>query len=123
MCFSHKKLTKCCLEESCLPSFLLQLLYFCEHHGWAHLLGPVCCDWLASLCSCKRPGSSEIDWELIPETEILVVFDADMVAKKHFFVRILEPLTNPKYALCLSPQVSPCPHVPSLASSRPLCLL
>jgi hypothetical protein len=35
----------------------------------------------------------------------VVVFDADMVAKKHFFLRILEPLTDPKYALCLSPQV------------------
>jgi hypothetical protein len=43
----------------------------------------------------------------------VVVFDADMVAKKHFFLRILEPLTDPKYALCLSPQVkfSVWPHL------------
>lgn len=57
-------------------------------------------------CSYRYPGTKEINWEKIPETEIIVVFDADMVAKKHFFLRILEPLTDPKYALCLSPQVS-----------------
>jgi hypothetical protein len=33
-----------------------------------------------------------------------VVFDADMVAKKEFFTNILAVMTDPKLALCLSPQ-------------------
>eukprot|EP00775_Hariotina_reticulata_P006654 gene6654-6879_t len=40
----------------------------------------------------------------IPLEEVLVVFDADMQAKKNFFCKILEVMTDESVSLCLSPQ-------------------
>ncbi|KAI8463876.1 MAG: nucleotide-diphospho-sugar transferase [Monoraphidium minutum] len=44
-----------------------------------------------------RPGD-------IPKEEVLVVFDADMQAKRNFFCKILEVMVDDSIALCLSPQ-------------------
>jgi cellulose synthase/poly-beta-1,6-N-acetylglucosamine synthase-like glycosyltransferase len=41
----------------------------------------------------------------IPKTEVMVVFDADMVAKPNFFTKILEVMEDDDVALCLTPQV------------------
>uniref|UniRef100_A0A383V9F4 Glycosyltransferase 2-like domain-containing protein n=1 Tax=Tetradesmus obliquus TaxID=3088 RepID=A0A383V9F4_TETOB len=40
----------------------------------------------------------------IPLEEVVVVFDADMQAKPHFFTKILEVMCDDAVALCLSPQ-------------------
>jgi hypothetical protein len=34
-----------------------------------------------------------------------VVFDADMAAKRHFFMKVLEVMWDEETALCLTPQV------------------
>jgi hypothetical protein len=36
------------------------------------------------------PVTGAAAWQLIPRNEVVVVFDADMVAKTHFFTRILQ---------------------------------
>jgi hypothetical protein len=40
----------------------------------------------------------------IPHSEVLVVFDADMVARPNFFTKILEVMLDDDVALCLTPQ-------------------
>jgi len=40
----------------------------------------------------------------IPPSEVVVVLDADMVADPDFFLKLLEPMTDPALALCLTPQ-------------------
>ncbi|GBF89253.1 six-hairpin glycosidase [Raphidocelis subcapitata] len=40
----------------------------------------------------------------IPASEVLVVFDADMQAKRSFFCKILEVMVDDAVALCLTPQ-------------------
>jgi cellulose synthase/poly-beta-1,6-N-acetylglucosamine synthase-like glycosyltransferase len=40
----------------------------------------------------------------IPPSEVVVVFDADMVAARDFFLKALEPMIDPALALCLTPQ-------------------
>eukprot|EP00878_Enallax_costatus_P000276 GHUV01000347.1.p1 GENE.GHUV01000347.1~~GHUV01000347.1.p1 ORF type:complete len:1266 (+),score=343.56 GHUV01000347.1:286-4083(+) len=40
----------------------------------------------------------------IPKHEVMVVFDADMVAKPNFFTKILELMVDDDIALCLTPQ-------------------
>jgi hypothetical protein len=42
---------------------------------------------------------------VIPATELVVVFDADMCCKKEFFVKVLEVMWDDETALCLTPQV------------------
>jgi hypothetical protein len=36
---------------------------------------------------------------------LVVVFDADMAAKRHFFMKVLEVMCDEETALCLTPQV------------------
>jgi hypothetical protein len=43
--------------------------------------------------------------EGIPAQELIVVFDADMAAKRHFFMKVLEVMWDEETALCLTPQV------------------
>lgn len=38
-------------------------------------------------------------------SQVMVVFDADMVAKPNFFTKILEVMWDDDCALCLTPQV------------------
>jgi hypothetical protein len=40
----------------------------------------------------------------IPVSEVIVVFDADMVAKPNFFTKILEVMVDDDVSLCLTPQ-------------------
>ena len=40
----------------------------------------------------------------IPKHEVMVVFDADMVAKPNFFTKILEVMVDDDISLCLTPQ-------------------
>jgi hypothetical protein len=40
----------------------------------------------------------------IPKEEVIVVFDADMRAKRSFFCKILEVMVDDDVALCLTPQ-------------------
>jgi cellulose synthase/poly-beta-1,6-N-acetylglucosamine synthase-like glycosyltransferase len=40
----------------------------------------------------------------IPKSEVMVVFDADMVAKPNFYTKILEVMLDDDCALCLTPQ-------------------
>ncbi len=43
-------------------------------------------------------------WQEIPEEDLVVIFDADMICEPHFFTRMLEVMVNREIALCLSPQ-------------------
>jgi hypothetical protein len=48
----------------------------------------------------------EEDFADIPAQELVVVFDADMACKRHFFLKVLEVMWDEETALCLTPQVS-----------------
>jgi hypothetical protein len=48
--------------------------------------------------------------EGIPAQELIVVFDADMAAKRHFFMKVLEVMWDEETALCLTPQVRSFQH-------------
>jgi hypothetical protein len=48
--------------------------------------------------------TGEIRWAEIPISEVTVVFDADMMAKKDFYCKILEIMMDDEIALCLTPQ-------------------
>lgn len=44
------------------------------------------------------------DMDRIPLSEIIVVFDADMIAKPNFYTKILEVMADDDCSLCLTPQ-------------------
>jgi membrane glycosyltransferase len=58
-----------------------------------------------NLNNCLRLIYSEYEPKDIPVSEVIVVFDADMVAKPNFFTKILEVMYDDNVALCLTPQV------------------
>jgi hypothetical protein len=58
-----------------------------------------------NLNNCLRLIYSEYEPKDIPVSEVIVVFDADMVAKPNFFTKILEVMYDDGVALCLTPQV------------------
>jgi hypothetical protein len=45
-------------------------------------------------------------WYVFECLELIVVFDADMAAERHFFMKVLEVMWGEETALCLTPQVS-----------------
>lgn len=84
-----------------------------EINGKSANLNNALCNVIYKQCL-DRPAQSGLpgDDAVIPATELVVVFDADMACKKDFFLKVLEVMWDQDTALCLTPQVrcSTCQH-------------